>query len=202
MLNPIVTAALVAGSVLNSKAILFDFESVVATPQGSLTHFSLPMTSGGLTATITRSGGAGFDVVDLFGGPASWGDHSLSPFNTFPGDSFIVNFSAPISSASIEFGDHSPSDNDSSVTFTLGSAAQMWTDLDGFPSVGSLGVAGLGILSIAFTSGGDFPNSLYWDNLNVVASTSVPDGGTSIGLLALGLLALGAFRFTRSQANV
>jgi hypothetical protein len=187
----------------------FDFESVPATTSGALT--SLTLTSGSFSGTLTRSGSAAFDVVANIGGqagkPAGWGTRSLSPFFTLPGDSWVLTFSAPVLSLSMEFGDYIPSDNDSPVTlvaysglnatgFIIDSNAALWTSSSRFPGFGSLSVAGPAIpfQSVVFSSSGPAPNSLFWDNL---AGEAVPEPGTLV-LIGSGLTALALRRRRRS----
>ena len=76
----------------------------------------------------------------------------------------------------------------------------VWTGSDGFPDFSTLSVSGPGIRAIEFTSSpnGQFPNSLYWDNLVVRTAdgTPAPEPATT-ALLGLGALALVGIRRRR-----
>ena len=52
-------------------------------------------------------------------------------------------------------------------------------------------VSAAGIESIVFVGGSpSFPNSVYYDNFTATTSSTVPDGGTTAGLLIVSLVAL------------
>jgi MYXO-CTERM domain-containing protein len=188
-----------------SQAQLFDFEDAPYTTGFTFPgdQTSLSMTNGGLTVTITRSGGTAFDVVDLESPglvPAGWGNRHLSPFNNPNGGYFIANFSQAVSAASIQFGDFG-SDNDVAFLRAFsglnGSGLLIGSDSEIYPftsgihlgHVGSLSVSGAGIWSIEFGGGSaGFPESLYWDNLRVTTDGAIP-GPAAVLPFALGLLA-------------
>lgn len=195
------------------EAITFDFESETATsapPTGAYT--SLAMTEGGLTLTLSRSTGAAFDVVlnvlslvdDQSGKPPGWATKSLDPFFTLPAGNFwIGTFSILVGEVKVQYGDYGPSDTDSPVFLKawsgpggtgslLDSDTGTWAGIDSFPDYGSLVVFGSGIQSITFGSlaSGDFPNSLFWDNI------SVPEPA-SLLLLGAGFAALASRRMRR-----
>lgn len=187
--------------------LTFDFESLAATAvprTGAYT--SLSMTNGGLTMTLSRVSGVGFDIVGNTGGqsgkPAGWGLRSLDPFfnTSVAGDYWIANFSSAILGFSAETGDYGGDNDDpvfmaahsglSAAGATIASSSTSW-GTSAFPSFASLGVTGTGIMSVTFGSSGAFPNSLFWDNLRVeTAPPSVPDSGGVALLVGLGMLAL------------
>jgi hypothetical protein len=188
---------LVAGAlVATAPAQLFDFEGEATTGfAGGLT--SLTMTQGFVTVTIVRSSGLGFDVQSLIAGPASWGTRTLSPFAHGTTDDFFrVNFSTPVTGVSIQLGDFA-ADSDRAFLRAFsglsgGGSLLDSTSLDyGLGSlpvdVGFLAVSGAGIRSIEFGGGStDFPNSLYWDNLQLRGAVPSPAAALPF---ALGLLA-------------
>jgi hypothetical protein len=203
-LNVVATTVAVASTASIAQVSLFNFETTPATyppgnPGGSLAN--LILTSQGLTATITRQGGLGFDVVDnnapgQTGKPLSWGVRSLSPFfNEASPAPFIVNFSQSIVSASIEFGDYG-ADIDNAVFLRAfsgpnGTGTQIDFDsvdyLGTFPAIETMKVTGQGIQSLTFVAGsGAFPHSVFWDNLTVV----VPSPASMSMLAISGMVAM------------
>ncbi|MBT8060696.1 MAG: hypothetical protein KJO33_13940, partial [Gammaproteobacteria bacterium] len=157
----------------------FDFEEL-ATSSG-LANTNLDMTRGGQSVSLYRSSGAGLDVVDLAGSvDSSWGSRTLSPFSFF-GDVFIADFGLPVNDVCIDFGDFGPSDDDTPVELwaydgaggtgaLVDSTSESWLDTDSFPDFKFNCVSASGansIQSIVFTSAGPFPNSLYYDNLQM-----------------------------------
>ena len=136
--------------------------------------------------------------------PPGWGSKSLDPFFTLPsGDFWVGTLSRIVSAVSLEFGDYGPSDTDSPVFLKawsgpggtgslLDSDTGTWDGTDSFPDFGSLSVSGGGIQRITFGSlaSGEFPNSLFWDNI------SVPEPA-SLLLLGAGLAALAWRRMRR-----
>lgn len=186
----------------------FDFENVAATwnpvpPTRPGALSSLVMSSGGLTVTLTRTTGSRFDIVNNVGGqagkPASWGAHSLDPFFNLPLlDKWLVDFSLPVKSFSIEFGDYAPSDDDTPVDLRawsghggtgslVGTDSDVWRASEGFPNYKTLSYSGGNALSAYFYSDGIYPNSVFWDNmeLEVVPEPTVL---TLLGVGAAGLL--------------
>jgi len=210
-----VVVALFVAATSAAHAELFDFEATASTSTASGhpgAFTSLVELSGSLSATFTRQGGGAFDVVDSTGFPAfgqffpaSFGVHSLDPFAD-PGtpSAFIVNFSAPITSASLSFGDFG-GDND---TMTLnaysglnGTGALLASSADAygvqsFPLFDTISAKADGIQSLVFIGGSaSFPNSLYYDNLSV----STPEPGSLALLLGIGVAATG-LRWRRKKA--
>ncbi len=192
-----------------ASSIKFDFESETATftpppgpSPGALA--SLTMTENGLTATLSRTTAATeFDIINTSGFPgsfpATWGLQHLDPFSASPaGDSFLADFSIPLNTLSIEFGDFA-GDDDSLVELSafsglggtgtlLDTNTSMWLISDSLPSLfKTLTVSSsTPFSSVLFTSGGDFPNSLYWDNMEV---EPIPEPAT-IALFGMGMVGL------------
>lgn len=195
-----------------AAVVTFDFEAQSPTftspPAGSrpgaLT--SLGITSSGLTLTITRESGIHFDLVSNTGNqtgkPAGWGTVSLDPFFAESSNTaFILNFSAPITSFSVEAGDYG-GDADTLVVQAF-SAADLGGSLVGssstpysssFPTITSGSAGGGSILSVRLIGGSpDFQNSMFYDNItvNTVGGAGVPEPGSwllvcgSLGGLAL-----------------
>ena len=127
----------------------FDFEELEPTfvddgespPPGALT--SLSSTRSGITIDISRENNLAFDTGDNTSGsqiakPASFGDVSLDPFYDFSNSAFIVNFSIPVSSVSVDMGDYNtvdvnnPQDDDvlTLVAYPLADAAGAPLDRD------------------------------------------------------------------------
>ena len=197
-----------------ASAILFDFEDqpVDGFTNGSLT--SLTMTQSGLTVEITRSTGASFDVINSSAVgfpnayPSTWGSQALSPFfNETLGDFFIATFSLPVSSVFLETGDLGGEDLDVIFLEAFSGVDATGTSLDtdsanwgaqsfgltslGDPAIGLSVNSESGFRSVTFFGGaGDFPHSVFYDNLTVAV---VPEPSTAL-LLAFGLAALAARR--------
>jgi hypothetical protein len=195
--TPLFLLVVVAGFATSaSAAIVFDFED-----QAYGSHSAVTSTVSGLTVTITRNDGWGIDVTGPVG-PASWMAHSLLAYPTGTPSGLTANFSAPVSMASIQFGDYD-ADSDTGVLTAYaglgGTGAVLGTNslfypssMDityGDPDVGTLSVSALGIRSIVFTSTGNYPDSVYWDNLHADTG-SVPEPTTIIVWSLLGDIAI------------
>ena len=106
-LAAVVCAALL-GSFATADTITFDFEDLSGNPNRSAgDNAALLLVQGGFAALIKRTGGERFTVWDSTGeaAPVSWGRRHLSPtFNYFKDDYFVMSFSHPATSVSIEFG--------------------------------------------------------------------------------------------------
>jgi hypothetical protein len=198
--------------------IVFGFEDQTATSSfnptshpGALT--SLTSTVSGLTLTLTRPGST-FDIFDTTSSPSSfpavWGTRTLDPFSAETSNtSFVANFSSPISSFKLSYGDFGDdSDTASIMAFSgpngTGTLLASNTDVYGLQSLpdqfDTFGVTAQGIQSIVFIGGStDFPNSVYYDNLTVtLAATAIPEPA-SLTLLGLGVAGL-ALRPWRRRA--
>jgi hypothetical protein len=183
-------AVLIAGRI-EAATILFDFEDQVATSgpsEGDLPF--LVMSSLGLEVRLSRTSGAPFDIFDTSVSsrfPTGWGDRTLDPFADVAhvDDRWLLVFSQPIRSFSIQFGDFG-GDDDSPVNLLafddpagLGNLIDKdtaaWPEGMGFPEFGTLNVSGAGIRSVLFWSefvdAAIFPNSLLWDNLLLETET-------------------------------
>lgn len=213
-------AAIAAASLLAAApasagtSVLFDLEDQ---PLGTgLT--SLVLTDPALTATLTR-GGQAFDVVDLsaLGGAVQFETRSLAASGD-PGDEddapYTVDFSTPVSSFGVQFGDFADDDDDLSLVAysgAAGSGSVVATDAVALPALGDafnftgLLVEGASIGSVVFIGGfGD--NSTVVDNFAAV--TVQDDGGGAViplpaGSLAAvpaGLVGLAAYRRARRGA--
>jgi hypothetical protein len=170
--------------------ITFDFEELASNPSTSFTS-----TKSGLTLTVTRHDNASMGMQDQnFFIPTltDFGHRTIvnllgPPTATSSDAALVLNFSAPISSASISFGDVGdpfPRDDDSPVVLTafsgsngtgsnLGSVSGLYPDSLGFGIQGNgairtLTVNAAGIQSLTISSGGLSPGSLYYDNVVVV----------------------------------
>ncbi|HEY0369677.1 MAG TPA: hypothetical protein VGC85_08785 [Chthoniobacterales bacterium] len=227
----VISSVLLGLIIAQVDAQTFDFESTAATYNGSGARpgafTSLALTNAGLTMTITRQNAGQFDVVDNSGGsqtgkPASWGNRSLDPFfpynnaGTPPAGStngFIANFSQAISAFAMQFGDYSLPDADV-LTLTAWSglngsgsmiAQVVVSQTTGFPLFDTAAVSGLSFLSVTWssTTTDPFPNSLFYDNFTArVAPTAAPENGSSVLLLAIGVVALFAGRSLKSRARL
>jgi PEP-CTERM motif len=201
-----------------ASPITFNFEGL-ATQQST----SITSTVNGLTLTVSRQDNSNIAIQNLNGGTPTvtdFGTRTLSNFAGTPGATssdatLILNFSAPISSGSISFGDlggFQTDDDDSPVVLTaysglnhtgsnLGSVSVDYPITLGFTFQGNGAIRtatinAAGIQSLTLSSGGPFPGTLYYDNLVVDTATPVPEP-PSILLLGTGVAAMLAWRRTR-----
>ena len=204
----VVSIVVLAAATANADTITYDFEAQAATAlphRGAYT--SISVNNGGLIMTITRLGGSKFDIIDNVlnsngdqrGKPASWGQHSLDLYvSELSTNGFIFTFSAPITSFSIDYGDYG-GDSDSIImraydgTNLTGNLLSSYADssygFHGFPIFATAAFAAPSILSVYVQGGSDrFPNSLFYDNITVDATT-VPEP-CSLALLSTGLVGL------------
>ena len=197
----------------HAAPITFDFEGETATftppaaRTGALT--TLTMTKSGLTVTITRPGSS-FDIVENIMGqakPPSWGTKSLDPFfDATTSTPFIVNFSMPVISVSVDMGDYGQDDDDLllegyaglDVTGTLLAIETDFLPGGGFDfSFLTLATAVPAIRSVKMIGGSSaFPSSVFFDNLTVDPGVTpvIPEPSTAI-LLSIGFMAFGLFLF-------
>jgi hypothetical protein len=171
--------------------IRFDFEELALGGSSGLS--TITSTKSGLTLTVTRHDNASINIQNLNSSPIvpDYGNRSVSNFfglngGTSSDAALVLNFSAPISSASISFGDLGGSvfdDDDSPVVLTafsgpngtgsnLGSTSVDYPITLGFTFQGNgairtATVNAVGIQSLTISSGGPFPGTLYYDNVIV-----------------------------------
>ena len=179
-------------------------------PFGSALTLS-SQTESGLTLDITRPGDT-FDILDatVFPFPAQYGTRVLSPFNDVTGPSFLGNFSAAVSSVSVDMGDFGQ-DADTLQLFAYsglnGTGTLLDTENASLPSGSgstftgtTLLVSAPGIMSIVFTGGPTAaPNSLYYDNITVVTATAVAPEPATLLLLGTGVAGIGVRRWRRRR---
>lgn len=184
----VVLGVVAAGS---QAAIVFDFEEFSPTAGGALT--TLSSTKSGITMTVTRSGGGGFDIFDLSSNtfPVSWDNRALDPFANGAADFFVANFSTAINGVDVEMTDFG-ADAD---TLTLeaysganGTGTLLGTSTFDFgfasaPDYAAVSVlSNSPILSIRFRGGSNVAaNSMYIDN---IAIQPVPEPATLAALAA------------------
>lgn len=186
---------------------LYTFESLSPTSGGSYT--TLSQTDAGLTMTLTRSGGLGFDVFDhtpyrgtSFQFPLQWRARSISPFeNATADDYFVADFDAPVSAFEFEYGDFGADSDQATLEVWSGANATgtlIATVTSDFltrtiPSYDALGWNNGGNLSLVARSfklragSTGFPNSVFYDNFAAEAAP-VPEPAT-FAVLGLGLAA-------------
>jgi hypothetical protein len=166
-------------AVADAATATFDFEELPTNTPNCFTGGvpSVASTKSGLTATFTRDGGGSVGIVDLSGfASSSNGSRSLCGVPVLSStQALLADFSAPVDSVSIEFGDLEPSDDDVGVLEAYsgpgGTGTLLASDTKPQPNGSGyvlvvLSTSATGIASIKFNSGSpEFPNSGYWDNL-------------------------------------
>lgn len=197
-------AALTAGALVclaapaGAATITFDFEELATTTSASCPNggaASIVTTRGGLTATISRTGGlVGINsLTGQPGIPAGWGARQLCPVpfgGGGPGD-FLIDFSAPVTSVTLSAGDFEPSDDDvatlSAYSGAGGTGSLVASNSSPQPNEANpnfivVTVAGsaASIRSARFGGGSSaFPQSMFWDNFVVTTGTAPPPSGAT-----------------------
>jgi len=176
-----------------ATVIGFDFESQV----GASHTAPHDVTAGGLTVTIGQGDPAatGFHFADGGAGvPAGFGSRSLESIN---GAGFVFEFSTAVDGVSIDFADAAP-DEDVGHLYVFGpgsgaalgsTSAMLAPDPAGGPTWATLTVQAAGITSAMVVAAPD--NSVWWDNLRLTPTHTVPEPLTSaLMVTGLGLLGL------------
>ncbi len=202
---------------LEAGVITFDFEDQTATAlprTGALTNLTL--TQSGLTIEISR-GGVPFDIVDNVGGqakPPEFGQRSLDPFFILLPVPFIIDFSIPVTSFSVDMGDYGQdSDNLLLEAFAGlgGTGALLASDTDFLLGGGTA----FSFKTLAVTSPTPFRsirmigggvdllnnlinNSVFYDNLQ---ASAVPEPST-FALWAIASVALAGYSLRRRQVRI
>ena len=188
------TAAMILGfSPDSAVAITFDWE-IFGTSTNSVPIYQMV---GGLTATVTGVGGNGKVVVHR--APTSFTGFGLDSLSVGGNSEFLrVDFSYPVVSVSLQFGD-SNADDDGTVTARAYDASNVLVDVESLLYGTILGVRSLTLDApdIAYVVTGttgsvQFPNSIVYDNYVVTPAPGfipVPEPST-LGLLGLSLAAL------------
>ncbi len=197
-----------AAGIAAGDTIVFDFEDLSGNPNRSAgDKTALLLVDDGFAALIKRTSGEKFTVWDSSGEsmPEGWGSKHLSPtFNYFKDDYFVMSFSHPVASISIEFGDFGQDQDTAEI--------HAYADLDGLGDLlgsayGYLGnsdisvdpptrvefVAGHGEMfsSVLFRAGANpFFQSAFMDNI-VIETEHAPAPGT---LAVLAVSVVGARR--------
>jgi hypothetical protein len=192
-----------------SAQALFDFEDEAIS--GTVRAFS--MSEAGITASFWDPGRDSY-IQDLSGlvsrAPLSWGERSFTPA-AFGRHHQIIDFSTPLTSFSIEFGDFGgPGGTESDFVHLrawseiggtgtiLDSDDVFYSGESGFPNdIGVASVANeLGFRSIEFwEDGSSTANDVHFDNMVVIA---VPEPLTLASVVTLAIIG-SAFRWTVLQ---
>jgi hypothetical protein len=170
-------------------SITFDFEELALGGNSGVP--AVISTKSGLTLTVTRQDGANIGIQSFGATVPDFGTRNMSNFlgpnGATPSQAALnLNFSAPVSSASISFGDlggFATDDDDSPVVLTAFSGPNHTGTILGTVSVdypitlgftfqgnGAIRTATLnvaGIQSLTISGGGPFPGTLYFDNVIV-----------------------------------
>jgi hypothetical protein len=193
---------IMASESISAEAV-FDFESQAV----STTVRAFAMTENGITALFLDPGTNSIirDNNPSPGVPASWGQRHMFPA-AFSTNHQFIDFSAKLTSLSLEFGDYITTSSNESDEVHL----RAWSGLGGTGSVrdteivfypgtsqlpGNVGIAAvasnLGFLSVEFWEvGSSNQNDVYIDNMTV---TSVPEPPSIVGLACLFAMGFSAF---------
>jgi hypothetical protein len=215
----LVAMLLLGSSSASAASITFDFEQLANQQSPGIVAIA-----SGLTLTVTRVDGANLAIQDLNGVSTQVSDFGHRTMSNFLGSSnatsaqatLILSFSAPISSASISFGDLGGAfahDDDSPFVLTafsglnatganLASTSVAYPADLGFLDQGNGAIRtamvnAAGIRSLTVSSGGPSPGTLYYDNI-VVDTATVPEPAALL-LLTTGLAGVLTSRRTRRQ---
>ena len=192
-----VAVALALGLSSSAKAgsALFDFEDQATTTQDGLS--TLALSNAGVNATLDR-GGQTFGLLDISNqsGTSAFGARTLVP-GTTGNNVFNVNFSQPISTVSLQYGDFGAKTDTLTLTAwsgPSGTGTLMGISQINLPAVPNtftsqtLSLTTNGAQSVQFDGGaagasGATDNSVYYDNL-AVTTGSTGGGTTSVPLPA------------------
>jgi hypothetical protein len=202
------SAMLVAVST-SAQAIVFDLEDQVV---GQFPN--ILQTVSGVSMAVSRVGGVDLEIRNIggFSGvPASFGSRTLAPFNDTNGGPFLANFFTAVNNLKFSFGDFRTSDVDIATATAYSGLNGTGSVLGTFTSAPCCGVGSgfelqtgsitaSGIQSIVFGGGSPaFPQSLFFDNIEVNISAGVPEPSTW-AMMLLGFFGLAWTTRRRRQA--
>ena len=174
----ILTVAFAFSSV---QAAVIDFESVAVGSYSSLDFGDAILTSNSGNFTITS--------------PTPTGSNALLDYDQYGS---TLSFSSYVTDVSIYVVDYVPSDEDPVSLMAYDSANNLLA-MDSYliPGDSAAGytlsvLASSAISYVTFASGGVFPGSVYWDNIEYNAS-AVPEPATML-FIGIGLVGIGAIR--------
>lgn len=184
----ILLLSLAAAFAVPSQAAFFNWENL------ALGNFnSVSQTDAGITATATSNASGGLiESADHMGtGLAAFQTRAIIARQSSGFAPIRIDFSATMTSVSIQVGDNG-ADDEGTITVFAYTAANALVDSDSFNygllnTPVTLSVAGSGIAYIIGNGGGTSPGSLYWDN---ITANPVPEPATMaiLGLAAAAML--------------